>query len=180
MHEWHIDTDKNIFNLINEFLGYRFETDYAGTQEVKQVKILSKVFSNEDEACSFVTKNSYGGNTAYLATYTTKKLSKGYQNAFTNFLEKYNEYLNFEKNLNIAYGRKSGKATCPDCKSSINLKWGKLFKACPVCGSLKIISDSNWKTLNTKKKMSEKAAEALSKEASKNDINFVCGIEWHC
>lgn len=26
----------------------------------------------------------------------------------------------------------------------------------------------------------EKAAENLSKEAEKNDVTFICDIEWHC
>ena len=180
MHEWHTKTRKNPLTLIREFLGYEFDTDYGGRQEVKSVKTTNRMFSNEEAAISFVTGSSYGGNTAYMAAYTTKKLSKGYQNAFTSFLSKYNEYLDFKKNLTIAYGRKSSKATCPDCGSSISLKYGKNFKKCPVCGSKKIISDSNWKILDTKLKMAEKASESLSKEAEKNDVTFICGIEWHC
>lgn len=180
MHEWHTNTSSNPLNLIREFDGYEFDTDYGGRQTVSGVKVTNRMFSKHEDALSFVTQASYTGNTAYLAAYTTKKLSKGYQNAFAGFLTKYNEYLDFRKNLTIAYGRKSAKATCPDCGSSINLKYGKRFKACPVCGSGKIISDSNWKALDTKRKMSEKAAENLSKEANKNDVTFICGIEWHC
>lgn len=180
MHEWHTNTSTNILNLIKEFTGYEFNTDYGGRQEISKVKVTSRMFPSEDTARSFVTGSSYGGNTAYLAAYTTKKLSKGYQNAFTKFLEKYNEYLSFKDNLTIAYGRKSIKVTCPKCESSIHLKYGRLFKACPVCGSSKIISDSNWKMLDTKQKIAEKAAEALSKEADKNAVVFICGIEWHC
>jgi ribosomal protein S27E len=144
------------------------------------VNITNKILANHEEAIQFVTGRSYGGNTAYLAAYTTKKLSKGYQDAFNTFFAKYSGYLDFEKNLTIAYGRKSTKATCPYCGSSINLKFGGRFKACPVCGSTKIISDSNWKTLETKQRMAERAAENLAKEAEKNDVMFVCGIEWHC
>lgn len=180
MHEWHTKTRKNPLTLIREFLGYEFDTDYGGRQEVKSVKTTNRMFSNEEAAISFVTSSSYGGNTAYMAAYTVKKLSKAYQNAFTAFLSKYNEYLDFKKNLTIAYGRKSEKATCPDCGSSISLKYGKNFRKCPVCGSKKIISDSNWKTLDTKYRMAEKAAESLAKEAEKNDVTFICGIEWHC
>ena len=180
MHEWHTNDSRNPMNLVKQFMGYTFNTDYAGKQEVSQVKITSKVLSSEDEAISFVTSSSYGGETAYMAAYTTKKLSKGYQNAFANFLEKYNDYTTFKKNLTIAYGRKSDKVTCPECKSSIALKYGFRFKVCPICGSKKIISDSNWKALDTKKRMTERAAENLSKEAAKNDVTFVCGIEWHC
>lgn len=180
MHEWHTNTSKNPLDLINHFVGFRFDTDYAGTQEVENVKVTNKLFSTKEDALNYVTNSSYGGETAYMAAYTTKRLSKGYQNAYANFLEKYNEYLAFKKNLTIAYGRKSSKATCPTCGSSINLQYGKRFKVCPVCGSRKIISDSNWKTLDTKRKMSEKAAENLGKEAEKNDVTFICGIEWHC
>lgn len=180
MHEWHSNSSKDILSLINEFNGYTFDTDYGGRQEVSQVKILNNVFSTYEDALTCVTNKSYGGETAYLAAYTTKRLLKGYQNAFANFLEKYNEYTNFKKNLTIAYGRSASKVTCPECGSSINLKYGGRFKACPICGSKKIISDSNWKALETKKRMMEKAAENLSKAAEKNDVTFVCGIEWHC
>lgn len=180
MHEWHTDSGKNPLSLINEFSNFEFETDYGGRQTVAGVKVTNRVFTNHDEAVEFVTNQSYGGETAYLAAYTTKKLTKGYQNAFTNFLTKHKEYLSFKDHLTIAYGRTSSKATCPDCGSSISLKYGYRFKVCPVCGSKKIISDSNWKMLDTKQRMVERAAEALSKEAQKNDVTFVCGIEWHC
>ena len=180
MHEWHTSEGKNILSLINEFTGFEFDTDYGGRQRTKGVKITNRMFSSSEDAINYVTNTSYAGETAYLAAYTTKKLTKGYQAAYSNFLEKYKEYTDFKKNLTIAYGRKSDKVTCPECKSSINLKYGRMFVYCPVCGSRKIISDSNWKTLDTKRKMSEKAAENLSKEATKNDVTFVCGIEWHC
>lgn len=180
MHEWHTSKGKDIISLINSFIGYEFDTDYGGRQEVKEVRILSTLFSDEDKAITFVTNKSYGSNTAYLVPYTAKKLTKAYQNAFNNFLKKYNEYIEFKRNLTIAYGRKSTKVTCPYCGSSISLKYGGRFKVCPVCGSKTIISDSNWKMLDTKRKMVEKASENLQKEATMNDVTFVCGIEWHC
>ena len=180
MHEWHTEQSRNPMRLINEFTGFEFDTDHSGRQEVSRVNVTNKILANHEEAIQFVTGRSYGGNTAYLAAFTTKKLTKGYQNAFTNFLTKHKEYLSFKDHLTIAYGRTSSKATCPDCGSSISLKYGYRFKACPVCGSKKIISDSNWKMLDTKQRMVERAAEALSKEAQKNDVTFVCGIEWHC
>lgn len=181
MHEWHTRTSKNPMNLIDEFLGYEFYTDYSGTQKVSKVKITERVFLTQEEALNFVTNNSYGGNAAYIAAYTTKKkLSKGYQNAFSGFLTRYKEYTNFKDHLTIGYGRSASKTTCPTCGSSINLKYGGKFKSCPVCGSNKIISDSNWKMLETKQRMVERAAENLKKEAEKNDLTFLCGIEWHC
>lgn len=180
MHEWHTNESKNILNLINEFNHFEFNTDYCGRQRVETVNVTKRIFSTQEDAITFVTSQSYGGETAYVAAYVTKTLSKGYQNAFENFLEKYNEYQRFNNGLTVAYGRKSSKATCPECGSSINLKYGKRFKACPVCGSKKIISDSNWKTLDTKWRMTERAAENLKKEAEKNEVTFVCGIEWHC
>ena len=180
MHEWHTEQSKNPLTLIHEFVGFEFETDHSGRQTVSRVNITNKVLSDHEEAVRFVTERSYGGTTAYLVAYTTKKLSKGYQNAFNAFFAKYSECLDFEKNLTIAYGRKSSKATCPKCGSSISLRYGGRFNACPVCGSTKIISDSNWKTLETKQRMVERAAENLKKEAEKNDVTFVCGIEWHC
>ena len=94
--------------------------------------------------------------------------------------DKQKEYTAFKNGLTIAYGRTASKATCPHCGSSINLQYGRRFKSCPVCGSPKIISDSNWKTLETKQRMVTKAAENLKKEAEKNDVTFICGIEWHC
>ena len=180
MHEWHTEQNRNPLTLIDEFTGFEFNTDYDGNQKVSSVKITQRVFSNSEEAISYVTQLSYGGNTAYLTSYTTKKLTKAFQNAFSVFMEKYNDYLNFKDNLTIAYGRTSSKVTCPSCKSSISLKYGKRFKVCPVCGSDKIISDSNWKIRETKKQMCINAAYKLSKEAEKNDVTFVCGIEWHC
>lgn len=180
MHEWHTNQSKNILSLINEFNSFEFNTDYSGREKVTRVEVTNRVFSDHDEVISFVTNKSYGGNTAYLAAFTSKKLSKGYQNAFDNFLAKYKEYVNFKRDLTISYGRTASKATCPDCGSSISLKYGSRFKACPICGSKKIISDSNWKMLDTKKRMAEKAAENLSAAAEKNDVTFVCGIEWHC
>lgn len=180
MHEWHTNQSKNILSLINEFNSFEFNTDYSGREKVTRVEVTNRVFSDHDEVISFVTNKSYGGNIAYLAAFTSKKLSKGYQNAFDSFLAKYKEYINFKRNLTISYGRTASKATCPDCGSSINLKYGNRFKVCPICGSKKIISDSNWKTLDTKRRMVERASVNLSKEAEKNDVTFVCGIEWHC
>ncbi len=180
MHEWHSNQSKNILSLIREFQEFEFCTDYGGKEKVSQIKITNNMFPSHEDALTFVTKKSYGSNTAFLAAYTTKKLLKGYLNAFTNFLTKYNEYLTFKMNLTISYGRTSSKVTCPDCKSSINIKYGNRFKVCPICGSKKIISDSNWKALETKKRLMQKAAENLSKEAEKNEVTFVCGIEWHC
>ena len=180
MHEWHTSESKNPLTLINEFTGYRFNTDYGGVQEVSKVDVTKRMFSSHEDAITFVTSQSYGGDTAYMAAYTVKRLSKGYQNAFEAFLTRYKEYQIFKNGLTIAFGRAASKVTCPNCSSSINLKYGKRFKACPVCGSTKIISDSNWKTLDTKRRMAERAAENLKKEAEKNDVTFVCGIEWHC
>lgn len=181
MHEWHTETGRNPFRLINSFLGFEFETDYGGPARVSDVKMSDKTFFDLDTARSYVTSTSYGGRVAYMVAYSTgKKFSKAYQNAYANFLERYKEYKDFSKNLTIAYGRKASKVTCPQCESSISLKYGTRFKACPVCGSPKIISDSNWKMLDTKKRLTEKAAENLAKEAEKNDVTFVCGIEWHC
>lgn len=180
MHEWHTRISTNIQELINEFTGYQFRTDHSGMQEITRVKIISNVYSSEDSARDYITRMSYGGNSAYLAAYTTKALSKAYRSAFDNFLVRNNEYQSFKDNLTIAYGRKASKVTCPVCGSSINLAYGKRYKTCPVCGSRKIISDSNWKMLDTKKKLVEKAAEKLSVEAAKNGVTFMCGIEWHC
>lgn len=181
MHEWHTSKGRNPLRLINEFIGFEHEVD-GGYSTVVGVKVTNRIFPTEEEARVFVTRQSYYScsDYAYLAAYTNKKLSKGFQNAFANFLEKDKEFTSFRDGLTIAYGRTASKVTCPECGSSINLKYGKRFKECPVCGSRKIISDSNWKTLETKKRMREKAAENLSKETEKNDVMFLCGLEWHC
>ena len=180
MHEWHSHKSKNILSLLDEFVGFQFKTDYGGTQTVRDVKITDRMFTGEEEARTYVTDSSYGGHTAYLAAYTTKKLSKAYQNAYSSFMAKYKDYVSFRDNLTIAYGRTASKVTCPHCGSSINLTYGKKFKRCPVCGSDKIISDSNWKTLDTKRRMCERASNTLKEEAEKNEVTFMCGIEWHC
>ena len=181
MHEWHTNKSTNPWSLIKEYTGFEYDTDYAGTQRVEGVKMLNKVFDNEDDAINYVTKTSYYSGYAYMVICTNnKKLSKAYGHALSNFFLRYKEYVNFDENLTIAYGRKSSKATCPTCGSSISLKYGKHFKECPVCGGRKIISDSNWKMLDTKRRLAEKAAENLSKEAKKNHVMFVCGFEWHC
>lgn len=181
MHEWHTNTSTNILSLINQFLGFQYETDYSGQEEVKRVKISNRTFPDVDSARTYVTDASYSdSNTAYLAAVIPGKTSKAYQNTYANFLAKYKDYTDFERNLTIAYGRKASKVTCPHCGSSINLKYGARFKECPVCGSSKIISDSNWKTLDTKKKMCEKASAVLAQAAVKDKITFICGIEWHC
>ena len=179
MHEWHTKSGRNPLDLIGEFENFEYDTDF-GRDNVKDVYITGNVLANKEEAINFVTNKSYGGSTAYMASYSPNKITKACKNAFNSFLEKHKEYVSFRDNLTIAYGRKSSKATCPTCGSSINLKYGNKFRSCPVCGSKKIISDSNWKTLETKHKMCVKAAESLSKEAEKNDLTFVCGIEWHC
>lgn len=180
MHEWHSRCSTIIVQLINEFMGYRFNTDYSGNEEVTNINITSKIFKDSTEARDYVTRSSYGSNTAVIAAYTTKKLSKAYQNAFNNFITRRKEYVTFEKELNIGYGRKSSKVTCPECGSSISLHYGKRFKDCPICHSRKIISDSNWKALETKERMMKNASEILQREASKNEVTFICGIEWHC
>lgn len=180
MHRWHSNSSTNILQLIDEFIGFEFETDYNGREEVSNVKISYKTFTDGSEARNFVTNSSYGTNTAWIAAYTDDKVLKGYSNAFTNFIKRRDDYLSFKKDLTIAYGRKSNKATCPNCGSSINLAYGKKFKECPVCNSKKIISDSNWASLETKHNMMVKAGEVLQREAIKSKITFVCGIEWHC
>lgn len=180
MHEWHTQSSTNVLQLINEFIGYEFDTDYNGREEVSNVEISNRVFKDASEARNYVTRSSYGSNTAVIAAYTTKKLSKAYQNAFDSFITKRKEYNTFKSNLNIGYGRNSSKVTCPQCGSSISLAYGSRFKNCPICHSNKIISDSNWKILESKKKVMQKANEILHREAIKNEITFVCGIEWHC
>lgn len=179
MHEWHTKSSPDILSLVNEFEGYNYRDDY-GSQTVRGVIISERVFTDTEAACTYVTDTSYRGRNAYIATCYNKKVTKAYQNAFRSFLDKYNECVKFEKELTIAYDRKSSKATCPNCESSISLSYGRNFKRCPVCGSTKIISDSNWKTLETKRGMVKKASQSLKEEAIKCGVVFVGGFEWHC
>lgn len=166
--------------LIKHFLGFEFDTDYSGRLPVTGVDITGRIFSDETEARAFVTRRSYGSQTACLAAVARGNVTKAYQNAFAAFLQRYKDSREFEENLTIAYGRSSSKVTCPDCGSSISLAYGKRFRTCPVCHSMKIISDSNWKTLDTKRRLAEKASETLRAEAQKCGVTFICGIEWHC
>lgn len=183
MHEWHTRTSTNIQALIGHFMGYEFDTDYGGREEVTGITIASKLYNDVDTARTYVTDASYGSNTAVIAAYKTSdsaKITKAYNEAFANLLKRRREFVEFDRGLNIAYGRKASKVTCPNCSSSINLAYGSRFKACPVCGSSKIISDSNWNILKTKEGLVSKASAALQKEAEKCGISFICGIEWHC
>lgn len=180
MHEWHTSKSSDIQILINEFERFEFDTDYSGRESVTNVRVTNRVFTDEVSTRDFVTRNSYGGNTAYIAAFSTGKITKGYQDAFNQFLERRRDYIEFKDNLTIAYGRKSSKVTCPHCESSINLKYGNRYKSCPICGSKEIISDSNWKMLDTKKRLAEKASHNLTAQAVKCGITFMAGIEWHC
>lgn len=180
MHEWHTVKSTDIQSLIDEFSGFEFETDYRGRDSVTNIRITNRMFTDETSTRDFVTRSSYGGSTAYIAAFNTGKISKAYQEAFKQFLDKREDYVKFKDSLTIAFGRKSSKVTCPNCESSINLKYGNRYRACPVCGSKKIISDSNWKILDTKRRLSEKASENLKVQAEKCGIMFMAGIEWHC
>lgn len=179
MHEWHTDKSTNIQNLIDKFIGYDYNSS-NGNETISDVSITNRTFDNETAARNYVTECSYGSNTAYIATITNQKTTKAYQKAFSNYLDRRKDYVDFHKHLNIGTGRKSSKVTCPECNSSINLKFGSRFKYCPVCKSTKIISDSNWNMLETKKRLMRKAAETLNNEALKCGVTFICGFEWHC
>lgn len=181
MHEWHTQSGNNVFALMKSFTGYEYRTDYADeTQHISSVTLLNRFFATKEEAINHVTNYSYGGNTAFIAMVCPKKKSKAFEKAYTSFCEKNRDYQKFNMELTISYGRKANKVTCPHCNSSINLTYGDRYKHCPVCGSDKIISDSNWNMLATKKRLVQKASDNLAIEASKCDITFVCGFEWHC
>lgn len=181
MHEWHICRNTNLNSLINEFIGFEYRTDWTdAVQTIKRVTISDRSFNDTKSAEIYVCNSSYGDDGAVIAMLVgNKKATKGFQKALENYKTKRKDYLSLERDLNLGYGRKSEKVTCPQCNSSISLKYGSRFKACPVCGSKKIISDSNWKSLETKKKLMIKASEALAEEAVKNSISFVGGFEWH-
>lgn len=182
MHNYEYRTGTNLLSLINYFKDYTYRSDrYDDREETPDgVQLVSGTYKSLDEAVEKAKNTSYwSGTTIAITVNVPGKVTKAYTNAFKSFWDKRKEAEKFEKELNIGYGRKSTKVTCPNCESSISLKYGSRHKCCPICGSTKIISDSNWKSLSTKKNMVLKSAEALSKEASKNNVTFVAAIGWH-
>lgn len=181
MHEWRTHRSTNLLQLISWFKGFQYQTDYNDdTSVIQHVNVLNRTFKDASEAANYATSQSYGSGSACIVMHAPGKITKAFTTAFDNFVARKKEYDAFERNLNIGYGRKSSKVSCPNCGSSINLRYGSRFKACPICTSKKIISDSNWKTLETKEKLMEKANSLLQKEAAKAGIEFVGGFEWHC
>ena len=181
MHNYEYRKSTNPLSIIDCFTNFKFETDHSDDLETpKGVVFMSETFSNIEDAQEAAGNKSYwDGTSIAIAKVVTRKISKAFEKAFDAFREKRKDYFNFDKNLTIAFGRKSSKVTCPHCKSMINLKYGGLHKSCPICGSRKIISDSNWNMLESKKKLMAKAAAKVSEEAAKCGVTFVGAIGWH-
>ena len=181
MHNYEYRKNTNPLSIIDYFTDFEFDTDHSDERETpKGVVFMSETFSNEEDAEEAAGNKSYwDGTSIAIAKVTTHKISKAFEKAFDAFKEKRKDYLNFDKNLTIAFGRKSTKVTCPHCKSMINLSYGKWYKSCPICGSKKIISDSNWNMLASKKKLMGKAAAKVSEEAIKCGVTFIGAIGWH-
>lgn len=174
--------DHDIMNLVKRFLDIEYKTDYSDySEKVNNVIVTDEINKDSEALGDRLCSKAYwgGGGSAYIGTYIPGKITKAFEAALSNFLEKRKDYLNFKKILNIGYGRKSAKVTCPNCDSNISLKYGSRFKTCPICGSSKIISDSNHKKLETKKKLVNKAAGNLNSEVSKLGGFFVGGFSYH-
>lgn len=181
MHNWKIKTSGYIPTLEDFFKSFSYETDHrdCGYDECKGIKIWGTIYSDETKANTELCNRSYGDDYAHVAPYISGKTSKVFSNVFNDYITKRKDYLSFKKDLNIGYGRKSNKVTCPKCESSISLKYGSRFTKCPVCGSEQIISDSNWNRLETKKNIMLKAAAKLKTEIEKCNGYFIAGFEWH-
>lgn len=182
MHNYKYSSSTDLLSIIEYFENYTYQSDHYDDEPMKPsgVTYLSKTYTSESEAKNAAGDKSYwDGTSIAIATVASGKITKAFQNALVSFKEKRMEYKNFKRDLNIGYGRKSSKVTCPNCGSSISLSYGSRFKVCPICASKKIISDSNWKTLETKKNLMTKASVALAREAAKCNAVFVGAIGWH-
>lgn len=183
MHEWHSEKSSNYLSLERCFTGYTYQTDYTDTvSEVKGVKFQNKFFKTESEARMYITSCSYGSDYAYMALvkHNDYKITKSWQTAFDLFIKKQQEYKSFYKNLDMTYGRNSKVVGCPTCGSSFNSGYLRGVKACPICHSKKVISQTNWDTLKKKETGMEEACKKLELENEKLGIYFLCGFEWHC
>lgn len=182
MHQRISRSSSKFLDLVNEFKGYSYQTDHSDRpDEIKDVRLISGTYNDQEELLDTLCSRSYGNpGCAYIGIYLPKKSSKAFLNARSDFEKKLKDYKDFEKSLDITYGRKSSKVTCPRCGSNISLAYGKGKTSCPVCHSSKIISDSNWKKLKTKKDIMEKASLKLDNEVGKLGGTFICGFEYHC
>lgn len=181
MHQRLSRSSSKFLDLVDEFKGYSYQTDYHDRpDEIEDVRLISGTFNDKEKLLDTLCGKSYSTGYAYIGIYLPKKSSKAFLNARSDFEKKLKDYNNFKNSLDITYGRKSSKVTCPRCGSNISLAYGKGKTCCPVCHSSKIISDSNWKKLKTKKDIMEKASEKLSSEVGKLGGTFICGFEYHC
>lgn len=181
MHQRLSRSSSKFLDLVNEFKGYSYQTDYNDKPyEIKDVLLISGTFNDQEKLRNTLCGRSYGTDYAYAGIYLPKKSSKAFLNARNDFEKKLKDYNDFKRSLDITYGRKSNKVTCPRCGSNISLAYGKGKICCPVCSSSKIISDSNWNKLKTKKEIMEKASLKISTEVEKLGGTFICGFEYHC
>ena len=178
MHEWRKRSPVNILDLQKEFINFEYNTDY-GRCIIKDIKILDKEFKSEEEAYNFCLAKSYGSDEPIVVRVVTGKQTKAFLNAQDSWKEKHKEFLNFKKEFSAAYGRKSKRTTCPTCGSSITTVYLKNRKSCPVCKSLEIISNANWKKFATKEKQYKEACARYAKQCDKCGVYWVGGFEWH-
>jgi len=182
MHNYEHRSGTNVLQLIDYFLSFPYRSDGNDDREAypTSVRFMSETFTSKSEAEDKAGDRSYWDGTCIaIAKVTSGKVTKAFTTAYNNFIEKRKEFTTFKRELNIGYGRKSTKVTCPNCGSSISLRYGSRFKECPVCGSKKVISDSNWKILHTKEGLMIKASDTLAREAGKCGVTFVAAIGWH-
>lgn len=182
MHNYIRRKGTNILKLIDEFMDITFYPDCSdGPENIKSVIITDTISNDSSKLQDNMEEKSYWGgqDTAYVGTFIPGKTTKAFQNALKDFLDKRKDWKTFKSELNIGFGRKSSKVTCPKCESSISLKYGHRFKNCPVCGSTEIISSSNWKRLETKNELMKKSAIKLETEIGKLGGCFVGGFGYH-
>lgn len=178
MHEWKSRTSTSLSVLERFFTDMEHATD-DGYDTCKGVRMITKEFTNDDEARAYLTRASYGDNKAACGLVVTSKKTKEWETAYARFNTRHKELNDFEKNLSAAYGRTSERVTCPHCKSSMARKYLTRTKVCPVCGSREIISDSNWKALELKRRLYNEAEQNLAKISEKCGIHFMAAFEWH-
>jgi len=154
-----------------------------GPTTCNSVRFLEKEFTDMDAAEDYAAKQSYYMDYAVAVKVVPKggKKTKTLINLEARAKKAVKEYETLEKSLDIAYGRTSKMVKCPHCGSQINRSIAKQrhYDKCPVCGSTKIISDSNWNTLKRKKKMMEDAEKALGHAYGKAGYIWVAAWEYH-
>ena len=107
-----------------------------------------------EEAEKLAMQMSAGSPTlsAYIVGFTDKTSEKAIE-LEGRIADAEKDAADYEENLTIGFMRNGWKSvTCPTCKSSISLAYGRHFKVCPICGEKKIIAPKYIETLEGKKR----------------------------